>query len=642
MVVVLAIRVLYPSSTRHLVLTSTARSTSTESGSIIVQLDRYRYLWRLHIIASHHRAKLDVPLTRASVAQRNRLKHCIFTNIMAFQQPTRQPVQRASRPALVADEVVAAQPRPSSSERQPEESQSWVLFSPPTDVTTTSYLTESEHSLETPGRSRLSDLGSLNTVARSAEPSDARQSASVLSAIDDQSVDDDAELDSLDSHLPEFRSGPGHQPSSPKGSHHAAPVFPSHDGLGSFRLDRPVLGADAMDHIYQFEQFNPRKVRRRLGSFDFGQVDLHHVQSQEDEKRKRIEAWRLEHSRVLLDEVQRETRRRRKSLVSLQRSRRPADDDTDNLTWHDEEAFQPETQDEGFLARMTRKVVKDLLGIDDQLLAILLGEELPTEYEELLSSTPRASQVANQPILTAADEPSWQLRVLERLSRELGLFVNHLSPHPGAFTAYARMQHMPLPYAGLPVIPETSDAGVGTAATEHGPSQPSLPEFQPTLHRRSLPVDIPGRRSEVDASAHDVEMADGGFTKDEWEKGLDIKLVFRYLVSRFTSRSANSPPAGSSHIGTPTMQENAAKVARVRQHHPLINRTRPVDRRSFKAVAPSSPVALRHHSSCASQSTRRSTRRSSCSSRHYWDIGGSLGTGSVIASNGPMGSWGEV
>lgn len=563
---------------------------------------------------------------------------------MAFQQPTRQPVQRVARPVAAEDDHVTTQPRPSTSELQPEESQSWVLFSPPTEVTTTSYLTESEHSLETPGRSRLSDLGSLNTVARSEEPSNARQSTSVLSAIDDQSIDDDAELDSLDSHLPEFRSVPGLNTIPQRGSQNATPVFPAHDGLGSFRLDRPVFGAEAQDQIYQFEKFNPRKFRRRLDSFDHAHVNLDEAHTQEDEKRQRIEAWRLENSRVLLDEVQRETRRQRKSIASLHRSRRSADIETDNLTWHDEDALQPDAQQEGFMARITRTVVKDILGIDDSMLAILLGEELPEEYEESLSSTPRASHLGSRPILTAADEPSWQIRILERLSQELGILVNQLSPHPGAFSTYARMQHMPLPYAGLPVIPESGDVGITSPMTDPDrPSQPSLPEFQPTMHHHSQPIGIPGRRNKVDSSGDDVDMADDNFTKEEWEKSLDIKLVFRYLISRFTSRSSNSPPTTTSHHGTATQQDNAAaKVARVRQHHPLIARTRPVDRRSFKAVAPSSPVALRHHSSCASQSTRRSARRSSCSSRHYWDIGGSLGTGSVIASNGPMGSWGEV
>ncbi|KAK2603685.1 hypothetical protein QQS21_004159 [Conoideocrella luteorostrata] len=560
---------------------------------------------------------------------------------MAFQQPTRQAVQRVTRPVGV-DDSVATLPRPSSSEREPEESQTWVLFSPPTEATATSYLTDSEHSIETPGRSRLSDLGSLNTVARSEEVSDARQSTSVLSVIDDQAADEDAELDSLDSHLPDFRSAPG-LTLPEQGGQHGAPVFPSHDGLGSFRLDRPVLGTDAQEQIYQFEQFNPRKIRRRLGSFDHTNLNWDDAQHPEDEKRQRIEAWRLDHSRVLLDEVQREARRQRKSLASMHRSRCPADVETDNMAWHDEDAVEPLGNPEGFVARITCKVVKDLFGIDDAMLSILLGQELPGEYTESLSSTPRASQLGNHPTSAPEDEPSWQIRILERLSRELGLLVNHLSPHPGAFATYSKMQHMPLPYAGLPVIPESGHAGnAGRMEEPERASQPSSPRFQPTIHRHSQPIDIPGRRQFGEGATEDADMTEGDFTKEEWERGLDIKLVFRYLVSRFTSHSSTSPPPSNTHHATSTQQENAAKVARIRQHHPLIARTRPVERRSFKAVAPSSPVALRHHSSCASQSTRRSARRSSCSSRHYWDIGGSLGTGSVIASNGPMGSWGEV
>src|SRR5699024_167348 len=127
--------------------------------------------------------------------------------IMAFQQPARQAIQRVARPPTTEGDDVTTHARPSS-ERPVEESQTWVLFSPPTDVTTTSYLSESEQSLVTPGRSRLSELGSLNTVARSARHTDTRRSAS-FSAIDDVSVEDDTELDSLDSHLPEFRSVPG-------------------------------------------------------------------------------------------------------------------------------------------------------------------------------------------------------------------------------------------------------------------------------------------------------------------------------------------------------------------------------------------------------------------------------------------------
>ncbi|KAM4057572.1 hypothetical protein HRG_009207 [Hirsutella rhossiliensis] len=551
---------------------------------------------------------------------------------MAFQQPTRQVVQRVARPATVDDHGYTA----ASPECQPVESQSWVLFSAPTDVTTTSYLSGTDHSLLTPGRSLLSDLGSLNTVARSAQSTGAEQAPS-QSAIDDASVEDDAELDSLDSHLPEFRSLPGAQEHSQHGGQHSLPVLPAHDGLGSFRLsDQPVLGRDAQDHIYQFERFNPRRVRRRLDSFSRGQLDLEHSQHEEEEKRLRIEAWRLDHSRMLVDQVQRETRRRRKSQASMQRVRRPAEADSDNMTWHDEDHVQPGEEEEGVLASITRKVVRDLLGIDDTLLSLLLGESLPDD-----TATPTAPQLGSEPLSTRLQEQSWHPRLLETLSRELGLLVNCLSHHPGAFSTFARTQQLPLPYAGLPVILESGDSPQSSKLMEN--ERPSAPDFQPTMQQSPQPA----RTSRVTSEEVGDEMRedakpDNTFTQEEWEKDLDVKLVFKYLMSRFSGRPKSSSSAGSSHGGTPNAQDSAAKISRVRQHHPLIARSRPVERRAFKASIPANAVALRHPSSCASQSTRRSARRSSCSSRHYWDIGGSMGTGSVIASHGPMGSWGEV
>lgn len=135
---------------------------------------------------------------------------------MAFQQqPNRPAVQRAARSA-VGSQGLSRRSARSTQEQEADEAQTWVLFSPPTDITTTSYLTEDEHdeALETPGRSRLSDLGSLNTVARTgsavaaAGRNDEAQS-SQLSAAVDESQADDAELDSLDGHLPGFRSFPG-------------------------------------------------------------------------------------------------------------------------------------------------------------------------------------------------------------------------------------------------------------------------------------------------------------------------------------------------------------------------------------------------------------------------------------------------
>lgn len=569
-----------------------------------------------------------------------------ITTIMAFQQSTRHSTQRVARPDVDGREVLGPRPAQEHSDRRPDESQTWVLFSPATDITTTSYLTETEQSIQTQPRSRATGL---NTAIRSDQDTESRQS-SLLSAILDDAVDDDAELDSLDSHLPEFRSLPGVYASSQHANQpHTQPILPTHDGLGSFRLDQPALGADAQDRIYQFERFNPRRLNQRRESFDRAQLELEYEQNQVAEKRQRIEAWRLEHSRILLDEVQRETRRRRQSQTqpshlhvsdTVLKSQTPDPDaESDELSWHDEDAAQRGGDEGGIVARYTRKVLKDMLDIDDRLLAILFGEAIPDEEE--LSTTPRASQSMIQTPPDSAKDQSWQIQILERVSRELGLLVNQLSQHPGAFSTYARVQQIPLPYAGLPIIPE-APAAVQQPAAHDETIQASFPEFRPTMELPSHPIGIPGRRAEPSAEAREETGWNNTFSKEEWEQDLDIKLVFRYLRSRFTARWANTPTSSTSHVATNSTQDMAAKAARVRQHHPLTSRARPTERRTFKATTPTSPVAIRHHSSCASQSTRRSARRSSCSSRHYWDIGGSLGTGSVVAPTGPMGSWGEV
>lgn len=623
------------------------RRTGSRLRGILVIAGRVPSEYTVSLAAPYRYLRFDPISAELSAPIPAQIRHVGVPFTMAFQHPTRQTMQRAARQTSGEQEVPGSSARSpqEQQQQQPEEAQTWVLFSPPTEVTTASYLTETERSLETPGRSRLSDLGSFDSALRTApasavQPVDGEQSAS-LSIIGDESVGDDAELDSLDSHLPGFRSLPGQD-----SAQHGQPVLPAHDGLGSFRLDRPTLGTEAQEQIYQFEKFNPKRVRRRLDSFDQAQIELEQTHFQEKEKRQRIEAWRLEHSRILLDEVQRETRRRQKSQASLHRLSKPAESESDLLAWHDQEAEPQEDETEGFIARVTCKVVRDLLGIDDRLLSILMGETLPNEDE--LSSTPRASHMCNRPELLKHEEKSWHLDILEKLSTELGLLVNQLSKHPGAFSTYARIQQAPLPYAGLPVIPESGDqeSAVHDIATQQQLGDTATPEFKPTICQSPHAVNIArhGPQESDNPSQEDVVMGNNAFTQQEWEQELDIKLVFKYLVSRLTSKPPNPSPSSpnASHHGSIPTQDIAAKAARVRQHHPLISRARPTERRTFKATLPTSPAALRHHSSCASQSTRRSARRSSCSSRHYWDIGGSLGTGSMIASNGPMGSWGEV
>lgn len=579
---------------------------------------------------------------------------------MAFHQTTRQAAQRVFRPAV--DEETHHAPQPAS--QALEESQTWVLFSPATEAgTVTTYLTETHNTQSTPGRSRLSDLGSIHTAARSENSISLQQSASFDAVDEEEEEDDDAELDSLDSHLPEFRSTPDFFTSAQG----LAPIVPAHDGLGSFRIDHDGMGPDVQDRLYAFEQYNPRRIKRRRESLERAQVELERDGEQEMDKMQRIETWRLEQSRCILEEIQKETRRRRRSAASTASTRptkaasedvatlhqtidSPLDSLDEDDAWHEQQASDLGDR-ESVWSRITRKVIRDIMGIDDKLLSVLFGESLPDEDD--LSTTPKASTMLAEPsgdtTMTDSAESSWQLKMLERIAKELGLFVHQISEHPGAFSTFTRVQQMAIPYAGLPSIPESaSDMAKAPVARD---SQTTIPEFRPTVGPQSRPIDVPNARTipgYAAAGSHaqgDRSANNATFTEEEWEKDLDVRLVFRYLRSRFASisNSTSSNNPGNSHAGAPNNQDAAAKAARVRQHHPLVSKLRPSERRPFKATTPPSPVLFKHASSCASQSTRRSVRRSSCSSRHYWDIGaGSVGTGSIIATTGPMGSWGEV
>jgi hypothetical protein len=587
---------------------------------------------------------------------------------MAFQPPTSRHIQQINRSEPDGGRSVILSPL-----NQLDESQTWVLFTPGTDAgTTTSYLSSAQDDQITPGRSRISDPGSLDPAARSESNLQAPSEV-----IEESVAEEDAELDSLDSHLAEFRAipNPYSQPEVP----HAAPVVPGHDGLGSFRFDGAGMNVEAQERLYAFERFNPNRVMRRIESFDLAQLEVGTEEVQELERNRRIEAWRLEQSQLLLEDVRKETRRRQSevSVRKLQQKRGPAqevaqrsvaDEEAADINlagtdWHDQDTPSSSEGQPGLWSRIARKVICDLMGIDDKLLAILFGEALPDEA--MLPSTPQAPVPGNPAqgrteSLESSHDSEWQLRMLERIARELGVLVNQMSTHPGAFSTYARVQETTLPYAGLPVIPETP-GDMSDGGQKIDVSVPFIPQFKPTVGP-AADKDMDAQASESFTpsapSAPDVTPSDTQtFTQQEWEQDLDIRLVFRYIRSRFTS-SRSSPPAftsGTSHLATSSTQDAAAKAARVRQHHPLVShahthgyhRGRPAERRTFKATVPSSPVTVRHPpGSCASQSTRRSARRSSISSRHssrhYWDIGGSIGSGSVIATTGPMGSWGEV
>ncbi|CZT13102.1 uncharacterized protein RAG0_16686 [Rhynchosporium agropyri] len=578
---------------------------------------------------------------------------------MAFRQPTFQAPQRVySAPQEVEAQTTTSQTK----QHNIAESQEWILFSPSAASTTNSGYTNSTTRTRTAGHSRISDFGSLDSAARSYDYEEGSENA-----IDEE----DGELDSLDSHLHEFRAEPSVYRESQRGEA-SGTVLPTHDGLGSFRIDRTAMGNDVQEHLYAFERYNPRRVKRRRESLEVGILE-EGERAAEAERTRRIEMWRMEQSRLLVDEIQKETRRRKESMSSERRKPlEDKDEDAATLSHVDEGADE---ESDNFWSRITKRVIRDLMGIDDDLLAIIFGESLPGDD---LSTTPLASHSIIQ--TKKYDESSWELRLLQRVAQELGILVSQISDHPGAFSTYLHSQETPLPYAGLPVIPESRDHILES-------STQTSPQFHPTIQTPTSAIPIPTTSLatlspilDSDATPRASNLLSPPMTREEWESDLDIKMVFRYLRSRFTSKfkTQSDAPAfsvqdfttsssGTAHLATASTADTAARAARVRQHHPLITRQtsstaerrRSIERRTWRASVPggASPGAVglsggvgvvmgirRGSSSCASERLSLNGRGvRSGSSRHYWDFGGqSVGSGSLLASTGGMGSWGEV
>lgn len=582
---------------------------------------------------------------------------------MAFRQPTHQTPQRIY--TAPKETQIQAQHGVHQHPNHLADEQEWILFSPSAASTTDRTYTTSTARTRTAGHSRISDLGSLDTAARSYDDGETSENA-----IDDD--EEDGELDSLDSHLHQF--GQDHSVYGPSGEV-SGTVLPTHDGLGSFRLDQ-AMDDEVQEHLYAFERFNPRRVKRRRESLELGMLELENERAAEVERTRRIEQWRMEQSQALVEEIQKETRRRKLSISTTGRSRLLEDTEQEDLATLNrvdlatENGSVPEEKIEGLWNRITTRVIRDLMGIDDDLLSIIFGESLP---EDVLSKTPPASTLLHPRLGVVPrleeDKSSWEYRLLERIARELGILVNQLSDHPGAFSTYLQAQQMPLPYAGLPVIPETAreqqllpESLTSTLTTDQ--------QFIPTLQTATQPLPIPisstslapSPLEDTNATPRASDSLSQPITQADWERELDISVVFRYLRSRFTAKFQSSPTlsptsdfitSGTAHLATASTADAAARAARVRQHHPLVTR-QPITKdrrcsielRTWKATVPgrsASPVVVNHirrsSSSCASERLKRN----SGSSRHYWDFGNpSVGSGSLIASTGCMGSWGEV
>lgn len=396
----------------------------------------------------------------------------------------------------------------------------------PSQAVSTSTGTRTDGTPQTAALSRISDFGSL--VTRSGQPT--RTNA-------DDLLTEDGELDSLDEGLHAFREPSVYRTSSNQGQ---GALLPTHDGLGMF----PASSTPVQDQLWQHEQYNPKRkyegghvrrssLQRRLDSIEVLDLQIN------EEKRMRIEQWRFEQSQVLLDEIQRETRRReRDRSIGTRSSPTNLEADIDLLgttpKQKDIASLSPqETEEvEPFWRRVTRKFIRDVIGIDEPLLSIIVGETLP---EDMHSITNLVGASEAGPHQASFLDETWPDRLLHRIARELGLLVNKLSPHPGAFAAASSF--LPPDYAGIPISERPS--GKADESRDHDPESASriAPLFSPTMHdpihNASWGLEDGPIEESNDATRLRLE-------REYWERELDIKMVFRFLNSRFSSSS--SPP----------------------------------------------------------------------------------------------------
>lgn len=602
---------------------------------------------------------------------------------MAFRLPTQAPASARRQASYSTAERPSLEIEPPA-QFEDDDAKEWVLFSPSQAASTTRTRSDStDRTARTAGLSRLSDFGSFNAATTHAGTDEQDSEDDVL-----EDEDGATELDSLDEGLHDFRD------SNVLDNSH--PVLPTHDGLGSFHAS----GQLAQEHLWQFEQYNPRRLASQ--AIARRQQYLETVDEQESgadrERWQRIEKWRTDQGRILLQEIERETKRRQRGsslaatasrvsgtevLDSIEESTNTVDASQLSSSTETASSTQGDSPEESFWRRVTRKVIRDLIGINDSILSVILGEALvedvdlsqSTEHDSRPSTHGIDDAIRDVPITASSDDHIWQEKLIQRITRELGILVHQMWEYPGAFSTYLGVENPADFYAGMPVKPSESRTSRQQTETDESNAWSTMsPHFTPTLrdpatveHAAQWGIEDdeihPNAPSQT-RSAREQPLSESAHLKEDhdyWERDLDVAMVFSYLKNRFRRSDNNNNTTSTTTANTRAIyreQDASNRAAVIRQHHPLVARAhaqrsqarQSALRAQFPAAGiqtPTSPISRhrfrRPSSSCASQSTRVSAKRlGSGSSRHYWDIGGSVGSGSAAVSVGGVGTWGEA
>ncbi|MCJ1445589.1 MAG: hypothetical protein MMC23_006094 [Stictis urceolatum] len=556
---------------------------------------------------------------------------------MAFRQPTAAPQRQ---PLAVERESPSPRPQLSTLDRPIDDTREWVLFSP--SQAQSESMLSAERTPRTTGISRLSDFGSW-TVARSGQEEEV--------GLPDV-VEDADELDSLDDGLHAFRE-PNSEHVPGRFDQSGGSILPGHDGLGGFPASSPPV----QEQLYNFERYNVERrhpyghhrtassIQRRLDTLEGESEDTSLL---DKALRDRIEKWRLDSSKIMMEEIQKERRVKGTQFnaedeCAHRNFPRPRTNN-DKGTEAGKDADAPE-ENETLWQRITRRVIKDLIGIDDNILSVIMGESLADESD--LSKTPKQDSVfpaAMEPLEHSRAEETWEDRLIRRLAKELGMLAHYLT---GSSSLAPEMSaSATMDYAGIPIADDST----------HSTTEPnSSAQFFPTIKNRHIPNSTRRQNATYDLEdsisdqattpAHIAEI-------DYWERTPDLKTVFSYLSQRFRSRRYSNSHSSNANIATVHTEDSLNRAAIIRQHHPLVSRRHVLsnERRGRRGSlklgsqlsgrsSAISPSLKRAGTSCASWSTKRhKLGASDGGSRNYWDIGGSLGSENAALG----GVWGEA
>lgn len=464
--------------------------------------------------------------------------------------------------------------------------------------------------------------------------------------------------------------------------------LPTHDGRGMFpsltSQEEPVL----MPEMASLEE-SLRLLAGRNNLFD-----------EAEDLNTRIQKWRQEHSAAFMQEMEmvRNRKRRRRSQASNTRSEKEREEEMVASMMLDEDERAEERPDtarndekarvekeieevpETFWRRVTRSLMRDIMGIDDRLLEAIFGESLPPEIPPT---------VPDPDIHDDAVGTKWERSLLETIARELGILLQQYTVHPtqGAFSSYPRWTPEQIANAGKKfetegtktprptsspqeqVIADTVDSNAAVSSLSEVNFQPTLSQARQDSFSRQRAGNF------IMNSEHDQHKSiDAGseaqLRKEYWEQELGVRVFFSYLKSRFSSSPPLSISSKSVRKAATAMITEAHKP--IYHQHPLIQR-RHQPRRSTSGSTHSGQAPMmasswgllgmggyRNNSSCASHSSRASKRSakakgtqsgaagaggaaaSTLSKSFYWEVETSVGSAGGGSCVGGVGVWGEI